>query len=416
MLDEFQSKVLNSVDPAEVVDLTSRMVELQSHRNARGRETEVATYIRDTFARAGIPAVLEEVVPGRPNVVATLSGFGGGPTLMFNGHTDTVPPGDMKDAFLPKVEGGFLSGRGSCDMKGGLAAQIAAMLAIKRSGVALRGDLVFTGVVAEEDGTSLGALKVIRDGRKADMVVVAEPTNLNIAVAHKGFDYYQIEVDGRAAHSSTPEKGANAIHRAADIVASINRTIVPAFARTPHPLVGPNTINVFAISGFARSEGPTMAPQEGSEADLRGGTVPDRCVIFIDHRRLPGTSHLDLVGQLKTAIDDLAGSEATAVVHHMRISSDLETLPPLNTPIDSALVRDALLAAAAHLKRTLQPIGVPYWSDAALFNAHWNVPAIVFGPGDIAKAHSNTENVPLDELNKAVRINASLALSLLGTE
>ena len=119
-----------------------------------------------------------------------------GRACMFNGHTDTVPPGTMRDPFKPRIVDGSLTGRGSCDMKGGLVAQLCAMIALKRAGTKLSGDLIFAGVIAEEDATNLGTLDVVQNGPQADMVVVAEPTNLEVAVAHKGFDYYRIEVDG----------------------------------------------------------------------------------------------------------------------------------------------------------------------------------------------------------------------------
>jgi acetylornithine deacetylase/succinyl-diaminopimelate desuccinylase len=406
--------VLAACDADEVLALTAELISIESHRLAPGHETAVAVHLRDVFATAGIEAEIREVVPGRPNVIATMRGTGGGPTLMFNGHTDTVPPGTMAAPFEPTMSDGLLRGRGACDMKGGLAAQVCAMLALKRAGAALRGDLIFTGVIAEEDTTSLGTMAVVESGPRADMVVVAEPTGLSVAIAHKGFDYYQIEIEGRAAHSSRPETGISAIYRAAAIATMVERDVVGDLGKVRHPLLGPGTVNVASIIGYARSESATALGRKGPIEKPDGGTVPDTCTISLDHRRLPGGSHLDFVATLDAAIARLGGSPARAASRHVRGSRELETHPPLDTPADSALVREAVRLAHDHAGRAAAPIGVPYWSDAALFNAHWKVPAIVFGPGDIAVAHSNAECVPVDELIKATRVNATLALALLG--
>jgi len=408
-----EAAVLAECSADEVLALTEALIRIESHRGAPGHETATAEYIRDVFAAAGIAVELREVVPGRPNVVATMAGTGGGPTLMFNGHTDTVPPGTMDAPFEPTISDGMLRGRGACDMKAGLAAQICAMLALKRAGIRLAGDIIFTGVIAEEDTTSLGTMHVVENGPRADMVVVAEPTSLEVAIAHKGFDYYQIEVEGRAAHSSRPDSGVNAIYRAAEIATAIQHEVVATLAARPHRLLGPGTVNVASIIGFPRSESATALGRKGGMEKPDGGTVPDTCTISLDHRRLPGTSHLDFVATLEAAIARLGPSPATATARYVRPCKELESHPPLDTPEDAPLVTEAVHLAADHAGRPATAVGVPYWSDAALFNAHWGVPAIVFGPGDIAVAHSNRECVPVDELIKATRINALLALSLL---
>ena len=408
-----EAAVLAECDAEEVLRLTEALVRIESHRNAAGQETAAATYIRDIFLAAGIPAELREAAPGRPNVIAIMEGAGSGPSLMFNGHTDTVPPGTMAAPFEPSVADGNLRGRGACDMKSGLTAQICAMLAIKRAGISLAGDLIFTGVIAEEDTTSLGSMAVIENGPRADMVVVAEPTSLKVAIAHKGFDYYQIEVEGRAAHSSRPDSGVNAIYRAAEIVAAVRNDVVAQLGARPHPLVGPGTVNVAAIIGFPRSESATALGRKGPLEKPDGGTVPDTCTISLDHRRLPGTTHLDFVQTLTDAIARLPESPATATARYVRPCKELESHPPLDTREDAPLVTEALRLSETHAGHPPQAIGVPYWSDAALFNAHWGVPAIVFGPGDISVAHSNREFVPVDELIKATRVNALLALALL---
>jgi acetylornithine deacetylase/succinyl-diaminopimelate desuccinylase len=396
----------------EIVETTMATVRLQSHRSAQGHEAAVARYLNARLIEEGIQAELREVYAGRPNVVGILRGEGGGPRLMFNGHTDTVPPGTMRDPFEPRVVAGSLTGRGSCDMKGGLVAQLCAMIALKRAGIRLAGDLIFTGVIAEEDATNLGSLDVVRNGPNADMVVVAEPTNLEVAVAHKGFDYYRIEVDGIAAHSSRPEKGINAVYRASRIVTAIEERLAPALRAATHPLVGSAAINVSSVIGYARSEAAT-AFGEGPVNKPAGGTVPDTCVITLDHRRLPRSDFGDLLARLKKIAAEAAGGGPPVRVSFTPASSELDSHPPLDTDAAHPLVRECLRLAKG-AGAAASAVGVPFWSDAALFNAGWNVPAIVFGPGEIALAHSDDESVPVDQLTKATRINALLAVSLLG--
>jgi acetylornithine deacetylase/succinyl-diaminopimelate desuccinylase len=396
----------------EVLATTMDLVRLESHRGAPGHETAVAEYIHGLLTSEGIDTELYEVRPGRPNVIGVLHGVEDGPRLMFNGHTDTVPPGAMDRPFEPRIEDGVLYGRGACDMKGGLSAQLCAVISLKRAGAKFAGDIIFSGVIAEEDGTSLGSLHLVEKGPKADMVIVAEPTNLRVAVAHKGFDYYRIEVDGVAGHSSRPEHGVNAIYRAGAIVSAIERGLVPRLALTSHPLLGAATINVSSIIGCARSEAAT-AFGGGVIEKPAGGTVPDTCTICLDHRRLPGSQVSDVLGLLETLAEAASGGGPPVRVSFTPACPELDSHPPLDTGAHHPLVRECLRVAAAQTGVVDGPVGVPFWSDAALFNANWRAPAIVFGPGDITVAHSNRECLPVLALMQATRINALLAAALL---
>jgi acetylornithine deacetylase/succinyl-diaminopimelate desuccinylase-like protein len=203
-----QARLLAQFTLDEVVKIATDLLAIESHRYAPGHETPTAIHVQDLLEREGIAAELVDVRNGRCNVIAMLKGTGGGPRLMFNGHLDTVPPGEMVRPFEPHVVDGQLRARGACDMKGGIAAQLYAMIGLKRAGIALKGDLIFTGVIAEEDSTSLGTLHVVEHGPKADMAVIAEPSGLDVIAAHKGFDYYNIAVEGIPAHSSRPSAGS----------------------------------------------------------------------------------------------------------------------------------------------------------------------------------------------------------------
>jgi acetylornithine deacetylase/succinyl-diaminopimelate desuccinylase len=414
-----EPKVLAVLKEDELFRITCDLLAIQSHRFAPGHETPAATYLRDLFLAEGIPAELREVCDGRCNVIATLKGEGGGPMLMFNGHTDTVPPGEMPEPFRPHVVDGKLYARGACDMKAGLAAQAYAMIGLKRAGVRLAGDLVFTGVIAEEDSTSLGSLAIVENGPIPDMVVVSEPSDLRVIVAHKGFDYYRIEVEGLSAHSSAPHNGVNAIYAASRIVTDIEERLIPLSRQRSHPLLGSASVNVGAITGYAVNEMGTAMRQGQSEGiKPPGGTVPDVCTIYFDRRRIPGET-LDLVAaEMEGWLDELRarhpGLKATA--HLTPACPVLPSHPPLDTPPDHPLVRETLSAVKAIAGIDEGPKGVPFWSDAALFNDGRKIPAIVFGPGHIGQAHSDHEFVPVAELILAARINAALAMSLLGAK
>lgn len=399
----------------EIVGLTTDSIRIESHRSAPGHESAYARFLHDILVREGIASELRDVRDGRLNVVGTLPGGRGGRSLMFNGHTDTVPPGTMADAFAPRIVDGAITGRGSCDMKGGLVAQLCAMIAIKRAGLRLAGDLIFTGVIAEEDSTNLGSLDVVENGPRADMVVVAEPTGLRVAVAHKGFDYYRIDVPGIAGHSSEPDKGISAIYRAAGIVTAIRNDLAPSLKATVHPVAGSATINVSSIIGYAMSEAAT-AFGGGPIDKPAGGTVPDRCVITLDHRRLPRSDRDAMLLRLQAVAEAAAGPGPAVTAHFTPACPELESHPPLDTDPEHELVRQCGRIAHTVAGVSGAPIGVPYWSDGALFNTGWKVPTIVFGPGDIALAHSDNERVPIDQLVKATHINALLAASLLGID
>jgi acetylornithine deacetylase/succinyl-diaminopimelate desuccinylase len=326
----------------EILATTIDLVRLGQHRGEPGHETAVAEYIDRLLTSEGIETELQEVRPGRPNVIGVLHAMDDGPRLMFNGHTDAVPPGTMDRPFERRGEDGILYGRGTCDMKGGLSAQLCAVISLRRAGVRLAGDIIFFGVIAEEDGTSLGSLQVVEKGSKADMVVVAEPTGLRVAVAHKGFDYYRVEVDGVAGHWSRPENGINAIYRASGIVTAIEQDLVPRLALTSHRLLGAASINVSSIIGYARSEAATVFGGGVIEKPA-GGTVPDIC---LDHRRPPGNPVTGVLGSLKTVADAASGIGPPLRVIFTPASPELDSHPPLYTDTHHPLVREYLRIAA----------------------------------------------------------------------
>jgi len=408
--------LLRHADHANAVGILEGLVATQSHREAPGHETPCAIHIKQLLEREGITAELQEVRDGRCNVIARLSGTGGGPVLMFNGHIDTVPPGQMQDPFVPKIADGKLFGRGAVDMKGGIAGQLAAMIALKRSGLRFAGELIFAGVIAEEDSTSLGSLHVMEHGPRPDMVVVSEPTGLDTVTAHKGFDYYRIDIRGRANHSSRPDKGVSAVYRGAHIVTAIKESFIARSCAATHPLLGHASLNVAAMLGYANNEAIAVM-RRGPGDKPPGAVVPDICTIYMDRRRIPGESLDGVMAEFEGFLAEQRQADPCleATVSFTPACPELPSHPPLDTDPNHVLVRECVRLAAAHAGKPPEARGVPFWSDAALFNDHAGIPAIVFGPGHVEVAHSDHEHVPVDQVAKGARVFALLAKSLLNS-
>jgi succinyl-diaminopimelate desuccinylase len=257
------------VPAGEVTNMLARLVRIDTS-NPPGEERPAAEFLADVCAQAGLQVTLDAFAPQRANVLARYPGRGSRPALLFSGHLDTVPAGpDWGDAaHSAAVCDGVLHGRGSVDMKGGVTALVAACIAASRARLELSGDLLFAGTAGEEVDAA-GARRLLTQRMPpVGEIVVAEPTRLDIAPAHKGALWLEILSRGVAAHGAMPEQGRNAIltmHR-----------IIQAFGKyrtgmTPHPLLGPPTMNIGTISG-----------------GVKPNIVPDRCILTLDIRTLPG--------------------------------------------------------------------------------------------------------------------------------
>jgi acetylornithine deacetylase len=355
------------------IALTAELVRIDSRNPALASDGpgEVACVraLRDVLDAAGFRTEVLEGTPGRPSLVARI-GSGPGRSLMLNGHLDTVQTEGMTHPpFEPHRADGKLWGRGACDMKGGVAAMCAAAARAHAAGT-LQGEVLITAV-ADEEWTSIGSREVIARGLRADAVVVTEPTECGIATAHKGFVWCTITVHGRAAHGSAYTVGVDAIRHAGHVLAALDHLDHVVLAANTHPLLGRGSVHASFIEG-----------------GIGMSTYPDRCVIRLERRTLPGVSD-DLVrAQLQAVLDDVAARvpdfRAELAIDTSRPPSDLELAHPLVTTLQEAT---AATGAAAPVT------GVTYWSDAALFNEA-GMPTLCFGPGSIALAHGAEEWVP----------------------
>ena len=382
----------------DVLELTKRLIAIESHRLAAGREGEVARFLVDWFTDRGIEVELQPAVEGRSNVIARIPG-GDGPSLMLCGHLDTVPAGDMPDAFVPRIADGVLWGRGACDMKGAVAAMACTLDAVKHeseeSSGSLGGDLLFVGTVDEETG-GLGVKAAVAGGIRTDYAVVGEPTRLRVALAHKGACFVRITLTGRGAHGSCPEEGVSAVSYAARIVRAIEEELPPRLVVRTHPLLGSSTVSVGRICG-------------GTQPNI----VAETCEIDVDRRMVPGDD--GVVAELRSIVAavcdgveglayDVAEMPLTSVVPHT----------PLETRCDAPIAEAAIAAAQAAVgPERATPVGVTYWTDGGHL-AEGGIETVVLGPGDIAHAHGPREHVEIAELEAAVVVYRAIVERLLG--
>jgi len=343
-------------------------------------EHQVALFLAGILEGWGFKVELHEVVPGRSNLVARAGrSLPNARSLMLNGHLDVVGVERMNHPpFRPDILEGNMYGRGSADMKGGIAAMcIAARDAVERG---IDGEVVIAAVI-DEEYESLGTRALIASGVRADAAVITEPTRLSLCPAHRGFVWARLDVRGRAAHGSRYDLGVDAITHAALIIAELDRMQTRSMSRHTHPLLGRGSLHASLISG-------------GSGIS----TYPELCTVEIERRTLPGETE-------RTFLDELAS--VTAMVRNTHPDLDVD-ITITTSQLASDVSRDApvmteMLDALRHERLPLRVEGLSAWTDAALLNEA-GIPAICFGPGDIALAHSATEYLPLAELDAATRV------------
>jgi acetylornithine deacetylase len=376
-----------SLTPGDATGLLRELVAIDSRNPAlvagAPGEHAVARALSEVLTEWGMETRLQEAAPGRPNVVATVRGVGGGRSLMFNGHIDVVGVDGMTHEPFGAVErDGRIFGRGASDMKGGVAAMCAAAARLKG---ALKGDVVIAAVV-DEEWQSLGTGTLVASGVRADAAIVTEPTGLTIMPAHKGFAWIEITVTGRAAHGSRWDIGVDAIRHGGLLLAELDRVDAQELPRRMHPLLGRASLHASEIEG-----------------GIGLSTYPDRCVIRIERRTIPGETSADVVREVR---------DACARVREGRpeFSADVRLMfaqPPSDVSPDAAVVRSLSETLAARgMSTTLT--GMSAWTDAALLNEA-GIPAICFGPGDMALAHAAEEYIEVREIERAADVLAEFA-------
>ncbi|HLX43991.1 MAG TPA: ArgE/DapE family deacylase [Bryobacteraceae bacterium] len=348
-------------------------------------EREIADYVAVALGALGLEVRRFEPEPGRISVTGTLRGSGGGKSLMLNAHYDTVAVDGMPDPFSAAIRDGKLYGRGSYDMKGSLAAQMAALKSLVDSGTKPRGDVVIAAVADEEYG-SLGTADLIQHVR-TDGAIVTEPTAVQICLAHKGYLWIEVETTGRAAHGSRFEQGVDANMRMGRFLAELDKLEQELRARKPHPLVGPPSLHAAMIQG-----GDGLSTYAAS------------CKLQIERRTIPGETESQVVGELQEIADRLNAADPTfkASIRPFFVRD------PFEVSKEASIVKSLDRASTKVLGCPPNYIGDTPWMDAALLHAA-GIETVVMGP-DGGGAHAAVEWVELDSVAQMASILAEAAL------
>ena len=357
----------------DALELTSQLVAIDSINPSLvpggAGEAEIARFVVSWATAARLPADVLESTPGRPSVVVRAAGSGGGRTLLLCGHLDTVGVAGMAEPFAARADGDRLYGRGTYDMKAGLAACLLACR--EAAGLGLRGDVV-VAAVADEELASLGVQEVL-SVLHADAAIVTEPTELSVVVAHKGFVWSEITLNGVAAHGSRPHLGVDAIAAAGPVLTRLG-ALDSALAEHTHPLLGRGSVHASLITG-------------GEELS----SYPARCVLSLERRTLPGEAAADVEAEVAALIGGADGSQRTLLVREpFSIDPAAEIV---------SLVRSAAGGASV--------TGASYWADAA-FIAAAGIPTVMYGPGGEG-AHAAVEWVSIADTETVARTLVAVA-------
>lgn len=382
-----------TIASGDAVALTRELVRIDSRNptlvGGGPGEARVAQALAGVLEAWGFHVDMREVAPGRPNVVARIGNARpGARSLMLNGHLDVVGvEGMVHPAWEARVEDGRLYGRGSSDMKAGVAAMCAAAArAVSASGGTLDGEIIIAGVV-DEEYSSLGTRALLSEGLRADAAIVTEPTRLAIMPAHKGFVWVDVMVQGRAAHGSRWDVGVDAIRHAGLLLAALDAVDAELLPAREHPLLGRPSLHASTIAG-----------------GVGLSTYPDRCQFTIERRTIPG----EVTSQVMSEIDEAFDRVRARRPELLATTSLLFEQPPSDVSVEAPIVR-ALDSAIRACGEEVHVTGMSAWTDAAILNEA-GIPAICFGPGDISLAHAAEEYVRVDEIERATLVLAALAM------
>ncbi len=390
-----RNDILPKIRPEDIVGLTQELVRIPSP-NPPGLELEVSNFLALKMKEIGFNVTSHEVSSSRANVVGKMKFGSGGRRLMFNGHLDVVPTGDLSlwdgSPYSGTLKEGKVYGRGSSDMKGGIASMLTAAKALADSSSELHGELIFTGVVDEESHGS-GSKRIIDDGYRADMAVIGEPTDGRICIAHKGNMWIEIKTQGTAEHSSQVRVGKShsAIYRMTGIVKHLE-DLLPELQEIQDDLVGNPTISVGTIQG-------------GTKPNI----VPDSCSIVVDRRLLPGEDPIRVLEDLKARILSFTPPEAEAKFKIL-IAREGARISP-----DEEIVRIASKSISQVLKIPPDVGGMGATTDMSFF-VRAGIPTIIYGPGSIKQAHVANEFIDVLELTNTANVYAAIAANSFSKE
>jgi len=387
-----KEKLLSFVKEVDCVKLCQELIRIKSV-NPPGDELQAAQHVVSVLKKIGLEVELIKHSPTRASVLARLKSSRKKPALLFNGHLDTVPVGAEKwihEPFEAKVSEGKVWGRGSADMKGGLAVLMVAVKALVDARMPLQGDLILTATAGEEVD-SLGAIAVAGrpDLGPIQAVVIPEPSYNDVFIAEKGAFWLELTTQGKTAHGSMPEQGRNAIMM---MVALLNEVEKLSFPYREHPLLGGFSKSINTIAGGVKTN-----------------VVPDQCVVTVDMRTVPGQDHRAILKQIEDLIADLS-RRIPDFRASVRVAND--RAPVETSPNDPAVQSFYDVVAEVAGERPV-PKGVRYYTDAVAFVPVLKIPMIICGPGDAKLAHQPNEHVEVSKLVQAAKIYTLAAAKLL---
>lgn len=351
--------------------------------NEPGDEKPLAEYIKKLLEEIGIEAEVDVLGNNRANVIGRIKGTGKRESLLFNGHLDTVPPGDIEWEHGPysgDIADGKIYGRGTADMKGGLAAMIIAIKAIKNSGAELKGDFIYTATAGEETD-SLGAVKFVKDGGLNDVgaIIIGEPSSNGINIAEKGAFWVEVTTYGKTAHGAFPDKGINAV---VHMNALLSELINYKFRYEKNETVGHPTMNISTINGGVKTN-----------------VVPDKCSITIDMRTVPGMDHNEIIKDFEKIIEKLS-REIEGFKADIKVLNDRKAV---ETKGDHPFVKLAENTYKEVFNKETKAQGVNFYTDASIFLPAKQIPCIFYGPGDSNMAHQPNEYITLKSLEDTIK-------------
>lgn len=360
---------------AELIALPSVNPAFLPAKDPRAGEDRMVDFLASKAAAAGLDLDFQEVFPGRNNLLVHCLPRGQVKRrILLAPHLDTVGAVDMPDSmFVPTKKAGKLHGRGACDTKGSVAAMFQAVLNIAGSMSRPKStEIIFVGLIDEENAQT-GSRVLARKKLKVDLGIVGEPTELKLVTAHKGDLWLKLITRGTAAHGARPELGVNAVRKMAGVVEVLENQYARSLKKRKHPILGCGTINVGMIHG-------------GTQPNI----VPDYCEIQVDRRTIPGEDDEEVQAEMIKFIRG-AGAEAELINSKTGPCYALETNPDLPP------VREFM-----NLLGQKKPAGVDFFCDASIL-AHGGIPSVVFGPGNIAQAHTQDEWISLESLRGGTR-------------
>lgn len=374
----------SNVDEKAATQLLKELVKIDSVNptlvpGAKGEE-EIAEYLVQWLKALGLKAKVDKIEPKRANAVGTLKGVGGGKSLMLNGHIDTVGYDYMTiDPLKPVVKEGKMYGRGTFDMKGGLVSSLAALKAVVDSGATLKGDVLVAGV-CDEEYASIGTERVMEKTR-FDAAIIGEPSGLSIERCHKGFAWIDVEVVGLAAHGSMWQTGVDAITKMGKVLTGLDAISAKLEKGNKHPLLGPASVHAGIIKG-----------------GLELSTYPDKCLLQIERRTIPGEEKKDVEAEMETLLKGIADKDPK-----FKASYDITFYRgSMDVPESSDICQSIVACSKEAIGVTPPFYGGSGWMDTQIM---WEkgIPAVAYGPaGD--GAHAAVEWVDLESMVKAAKV------------